>query len=74
MPAKGATKEVRAEGSAVNGGRSSRPQTATETPPEQLPSPALVSPIGSPFPPIADYAFLSDCEVNCLVAPSGRME
>ncbi len=32
------------------------------------------SPTGSPFPPIADYAFLSDCEVNALVAPSGRVE
>ncbi|HEY3585674.1 MAG TPA: glycoside hydrolase family 15 protein, partial [Myxococcaceae bacterium] len=30
--------------------------------------------VASPFPPIADYAFLSDCEVNCLVAPSGRVE
>jgi GH15 family glucan-1,4-alpha-glucosidase len=28
----------------------------------------------SPFPPIADYAFLSDCEVNALVAPSGDVE
>jgi len=28
----------------------------------------------SPFPPIADYAFLSDCEVNCLIAPSGSVE
>src|SRR5215471_17184057 len=25
-------------------------------------------------PQIAEYAFLSDCEVNCLVAPSGRVE
>ena len=25
----------------------------------------------SPYPPIADYAFLSDCEVTALVAPSG---
>src|SRR5207249_4149601 len=30
--------------------------------------------ISSPFPPIAEYAFLSDCEVNCLIAPSGRVE
>src|ERR1700682_6438823 len=30
--------------------------------------------ITSAFPPIADYAFLSDCEVNCLIAPSGRVE
>src|SRR5205823_3734423 len=29
--------------------------------------------ISSPFPPIAEYAFLSDCEVNCLIAPSGRV-
>jgi GH15 family glucan-1,4-alpha-glucosidase len=27
-----------------------------------------------PFPPIADYAFLSDCETICLVAPSGSVE
>src|SRR5699024_1684007 len=26
------------------------------------------------FPAIADYAFLSDCETNCLVAPSGAVE
>ena len=29
---------------------------------------------GSPFPPIADYAFLSDCQVTALVAPSGNVE
>ncbi|MEA2372027.1 MAG: alpha,alpha-trehalase [Solirubrobacteraceae bacterium] len=29
---------------------------------------------GSSFPPIADYAFLSDCEVTALVAPSGNIE
>jgi alpha,alpha-trehalase len=29
---------------------------------------------GSPFPPIADYAFLSDCETIALVAPSGNVE
>jgi GH15 family glucan-1,4-alpha-glucosidase len=26
------------------------------------------------FPPIADYGFLSDCEVTALVAPSGNVE
>ena len=26
------------------------------------------------FPPIADYGFLSDCEVSCLVAPNGAVE
>jgi alpha,alpha-trehalase len=29
---------------------------------------------GSPFPAIADYGFLSDCEVVALVAPSGNVE
>ncbi len=28
----------------------------------------------SPYPPIADYAFLSDCETTCLVAASGAVE
>src|SRR3982074_3834238 len=28
----------------------------------------------SPFPPIADYAFLSDCETTALVAPNGNVE
>jgi GH15 family glucan-1,4-alpha-glucosidase len=28
----------------------------------------------SPFPPIADYGFLSDTEVTALVAPSGNVE
>jgi GH15 family glucan-1,4-alpha-glucosidase len=28
----------------------------------------------SPFPPIGDYGFLSDCEVMALVAPSGSVE
>jgi len=28
----------------------------------------------SPFPAIADYAFLSDCETTALVAPSGNIE
>jgi GH15 family glucan-1,4-alpha-glucosidase len=29
---------------------------------------------GSPFPPIGDYGFLSDCEVNALVSPGGAVE
>src|SRR5580658_78563 len=28
----------------------------------------------SPFPPIGDYGFLSDCEVTALIAPSGSVE
>jgi GH15 family glucan-1,4-alpha-glucosidase len=30
--------------------------------------------VGSPFPPIADYGFLSDCETTALVAPNGAVE
>jgi GH15 family glucan-1,4-alpha-glucosidase len=29
---------------------------------------------GGPFPPIADYGFLSDCETCALIAPSGNVE
>jgi GH15 family glucan-1,4-alpha-glucosidase len=29
---------------------------------------------GSPFPPIAEYGFLSDCEASALVAASGNVE
>ena len=28
----------------------------------------------SPFPPIADYGFLSNCEQSCLVASDGSVE
>src|SRR5580698_7392678 len=28
----------------------------------------------SPFPPIADYAFLSDCSTTALIAPDGAVE
>jgi GH15 family glucan-1,4-alpha-glucosidase len=29
---------------------------------------------GSAFPPIAEYAFLSDCETTALIAPNGNVE
>ena len=29
---------------------------------------------GSGYPPIADYAFLSDCETMALIAPSGIIQ
>ena len=31
-------------------------------------------PLASPFSPIGEYAFLSDCETTALVAPSGAVE
>src|SRR5207249_2012742 len=40
---------------------------------EPVAGPAPIE-IASSFPPIAEYAFLSDCEANCLIAPSGRVE
>jgi GH15 family glucan-1,4-alpha-glucosidase len=42
----------------------------------QMRQPTASSPLlgGSPFPPIAEYAFLSDCETMALVAPSGGVE
>jgi GH15 family glucan-1,4-alpha-glucosidase len=46
------------------GGMSDSDSAATNTPT----TPA------AEFPAIADYAFLSDCETNCLVAPSGAVE
>jgi GH15 family glucan-1,4-alpha-glucosidase len=30
--------------------------------------------VASPFPPIADYAFLSDCHTGALVAPDGTLD
>jgi alpha,alpha-trehalase len=40
--------------------------TSTQTAPGQ--------PATSMFPPIADYAFLSNCEQSCLIAPNGAVE
>jgi GH15 family glucan-1,4-alpha-glucosidase len=42
--------------------------------PAALPSVIRLDAAASPFPPIADYAFLSDCETTALVAPSGAVE
>ncbi len=35
---------------------------------------ALPTRARSPFPPIDEYAFLSDCETTCLIAPNGAVE
>ena len=46
-----------------------------ELPEPELPELGLISRTGefSAYPPIADYGFLSDCEVTALVAPSGAV-
>jgi alpha,alpha-trehalase len=38
------------------------------------PDGADASPLNSPFPPIADYGFLSDCHTGALVASDGSIE
>jgi alpha,alpha-trehalase len=42
-----------------------------EKQPEKTPQSAAAP---SPFPPIADYAFLSDCHTGALVAPDGAID
>jgi len=36
--------------------------------------PADLMPEESPFPPIGEYGFLSDCETTALIAPTGNVE
>jgi len=43
----------------------------TDTSPEPGPQGAIAP---SPFPPIADYAFLSNCHTGALVAPDGAID
>ena len=39
-----------------------------------VPSPRQSAAMPSPFPPIAEYAFLSDCHTGALVAPDGSVD
>jgi GH15 family glucan-1,4-alpha-glucosidase len=43
-------------------------------PPQAEPSGPESAAAPSPFPPIADYAFLSDCHTGALVAPDGTVD
>ena len=56
-------KAVRPPGSAAATARLARPAVS----PSQWDG-------GSPFPPIAEYAFLSDCHTGALIAPDGSVE
>ena len=68
----------------VHGGAKSERPRRTRTGPDGV-DPSQVLDIGaipeiaggshrSPFPPIADYAFLSDCETTCLISSAGSVE
>src|ERR1700756_2347866 len=64
------------------------PEEAFATAPETTRESALAAPLDfsapapfassgtlrNPFPPIADYAFLSDWETTCLISPAGSVE
>lgn len=41
---------------------------------EEVPETPSQESVEANFPPIGDYAFLSDCENSCLVAPTGSIE
>jgi GH15 family glucan-1,4-alpha-glucosidase len=46
----------------------------TATDGKQLPAEELSAVAPSPFPPIADYGFLSNCHTGALVAPDGSVD
>src|SRR6185436_13617632 len=52
-------------------GRPPRPRGGRPSMTEWAPDRGVTA---SPFPPIADYGFLSDCETCALVAPNGNIE
>src|SRR4051794_8764676 len=73
----GHTSRVHGHGRGQRHHAEARPRRHPPAPERALPktsAPAESSLRRSSFPPIADYAFLSDCEVNALIAPNGNLE
>jgi GH15 family glucan-1,4-alpha-glucosidase len=61
----------------VSAPEASSPQPASEAAPDGHASniaASSIAPFDSPFPPIANYAFLSDCHTCALAAPDGSIE
>jgi alpha,alpha-trehalase len=64
----------------TDGGRPRRTRTCPDgVDLSQVPDTGAVREIATgssrnPFPPIADYAFLSDCETTCLISSAGSVE
>src|ERR1700758_4696849 len=64
----------------ADAGPDEAPESAAESPlgsPSEFVSPgplAASASLRNPFPPIADYAFLSDWETTCLISPAGSVE
>jgi GH15 family glucan-1,4-alpha-glucosidase len=62
-----AAKPSRAKAGADENGAGAQGKGSKDTMPQSAAMP-------SPFPPIADYAFLSDCHTGALVAPDGAID
>jgi GH15 family glucan-1,4-alpha-glucosidase len=74
-PAKARAKP-KAAGNARAGGNAKAAGNARAAPNGKPPAPKAPQSAAapSPFPPIADYAFLSDCHTGALVAPDGAID
>ena len=62
------------ERAAARRGRRATPQSARSKPRANASARRRRAPASSPFPPIGDYAFLSDCHTGALMAPDGTIE